>query len=272
MEIVFGKLQDQMSQRMRRRPLLARLIKRVFGYTLVGNYARALTFKELLAQLPVASFHKIMDLGCGYGEYAFMLADALPEAEVTALDVNPHTVADIQGIAQRQGMKNLLTHTGPIESLQDRDQYYDFIYSVDVFEHIKPEEMPFEQAWHKLAPGGYLLVKIPSRDQLTILPEAWFEDHHHWLEDEHIGQVYELEDLAARMRQAGFEIIYQTYADGWWSRLGWELGYLSHKAGPLVQLLCLPFAKAMVKLDRLVHRRRKGNTIQVIGQKKTKRV
>lgn len=268
MDIVFGKLQDQMSQRMRRRPVLARWIKRIFGYTLVGNYARALTFKELLGQLPLNSFQQIMDLGCGYGEYAFMLADALPKAEVTALDLNSHSVSDIKAIAQRQGIQNLHTHIGPIESLEARDNYYDFIYSVDVFEHIKPAEMPFEQAWKKLAPGGYLLVKIPSRDQLTILPEDWFEDHHDWLEDEHIGQVFELADLAQRMEQAGFEVVYQTYADGWWSRLGWELGYLSHKAGPVLQLLCLPLAKAMVKLDRLVHRRRNGNTIQVIGQKK----
>ncbi|MEO0874173.1 MAG: hypothetical protein AAFY48_06165, partial [Bacteroidota bacterium] len=63
MEIVFGKMQDQMSERMRRRPLLAKWIKRIFGYTLVGNYARALTFKELLSQVPLAEFKRIMDLG-----------------------------------------------------------------------------------------------------------------------------------------------------------------------------------------------------------------
>ncbi|MEZ4985393.1 MAG: methyltransferase domain-containing protein, partial [Saprospiraceae bacterium] len=144
---------------------------------------------------------------------------------------------------------------------------FDLIYSVDVFEHIRPEEMPFEQAREKIKTGGYLLVKMPSRHQLTILPEDWFEDHHHWLEDEHIGQVYELEDLAARMREAGFEVIYAAYADGWWSRLGWELGYLSSKAGKISQLLCLPFAKGMVWIDRLLGSRRRGNTIQVIGKK-----
>ncbi|MEZ4984193.1 MAG: hypothetical protein R2795_04010 [Saprospiraceae bacterium] len=38
------------------------------------------------------------------------------------------------------------------------------------------------------------------------MPEDWFEDHHQF-GDEHIGQVYELEDLAARMREAGFSDI-----------------------------------------------------------------
>lgn len=267
MEIVFGKMQDQMSERMRQRPRLARWVKKIFGYTLVGNYARALTFKELLEQLPLANFNRIMDLGCGYGEYAFMLADALPHATVTALDINQDSVSNIAAIAERYGLKNLETHASTIDTLHDLDGQYDFIYSVDVFEHIQVEEMPFAQAKQKLRPGGYLLVKIPSREQLTILPEDWFEDHHHWLEDEHIGQVYELQDLEDRMKSEGFEVVYATYADGWWSRLGWELGYLSHKAGPFFQLLCLPLAKSMVWLDRLVHQRKSGNTIQVIAQK-----
>jgi SAM-dependent methyltransferase len=268
MEIVFGKMQDQMSERMRRRPVLAKWVKRLFGYTLVGNYARALTFKDLLHQLPLESFQHIMDLGCGYGEYAFMLADALPNATVTALDINDRSVAEIATLANRHHLPNLEAHLGTIDTLENREGYYDFIYSVDVFEHILEAEMPFAQAWQKLRPGGYLLVKIPSRKQLTIMPEQWFEEHHDWLEDEHIGQVYELTDLQQRMVREGFEVTYAAYADGWWSRLGWELGYLSHQAGPALQLLCLPLAKAMVRLDRLLVRHRNlGNTIQVIGRK-----
>lgn len=270
MEITFGNRQDQMSQRMRKRPRLARLVKRIFGYTLVGNYARALTFKELLEKLPLDKVKKVMDLGCGYGEYAFMMADGLPHATVTALDLNQKSVQDIKNIAERNKIQNIETHIGPIESLENRDAYYDLIYTVDVFEHIKEEEMPFAQAYLKLRPGGHLLVKIPSKEQLTILPENWFEDHHEWLEDEHIGQVYELEDLKKRMHKEGFEVIYAAYADGWWSRMGWELGYLSHKAGAVLQLICLPLAKAMVKLDRMIHSKKSGNTIQVIGQKPRK--
>lgn len=267
MQIVFGKMQDQMSERMRRRPRLARLIKRVFGYTLVGNYARALTFKDLLEQLPLETFERVMDLGCGYGEYAFMLADALPKATVTALDIKQDAIQSISRLQKQHEIENLEPYGQKIDTLADRNGAYDFIYSVDVFEHIEESEMPFAEAYEKLKPGGYLLIKIPSRDQLTILPEDWFEDHHDWLEDEHIGQVYELDDLKARFQKEGFELAYATYADGWWSRLGWELGYLSHKAGPVLQLLVLPLAKAMVWLDRIVHRGQSGNTIQVIGRK-----
>ncbi|MEZ5043754.1 MAG: class I SAM-dependent methyltransferase [Saprospiraceae bacterium] len=265
--IVFGSMQHQMSGRMKKYPGLARLVKRIFGYTLVGNYARALTFSALLEKLPLKDIRSVLDLGCGYGEYAFMMAEALPQATVTALDINAQSVAAIDRLAKTNGYHNLETHIGTIDTLEEKDGTYDFIFSVDVFEHIKEEEMPFAQSYQKLKTGGHLLVKIPNKDQLTILPEQWFEDHHHWLEDEHIGQVYDLAGLVARMEREGFKVIYSAYGDGWWSRLGWELGYLSHKAGPVLQLLCLPLAKLMVKIDFTFHHRRTGNTIQVIGQK-----
>ncbi|MEZ4984191.1 MAG: methyltransferase [Saprospiraceae bacterium] len=72
-----------MSERMRGEvsTQLAKWVSRIFGYTLVGNYARALVFNDMLQTLPVNQFRKIMDLGCGYGEYAFMMADAFPNAK-----------------------------------------------------------------------------------------------------------------------------------------------------------------------------------------------
>lgn len=263
----FGKMQAQTSTRMQRYPMLAKWVSRIFGYTLVGNYARALTFKDLLAKLPTQQFRHILDLGCGYGEYSFMLADALPQAQVTALDIATEQMNKIKKVVTENGLSNLEPHHGTIDTLKDRDAHYDFIFSVDVFEHIAEAEMPFAQAYKKLKPGGYLLVKIPTDKQLTILPEDWFEDHHDWLEDEHIGQIYDLEGLKSRFIREGFDIVHAAYGDGWLSRLAWEIGYLSHKAGSVLQLLCLPFAKLLVLLGRALDSKKRGNTIQVIGQK-----
>lgn len=267
MNVTFGKQQAQMSQRMQRYPVLAQWISRIFGYTLVGNYARALTFKKILRELPLASFRKVLDLGCGFGEYSFMMSEALPNAQVTALDINAKAVARIDEVKKEGKINNLNTHLGTIDTLAVEGPQFDFVFTIDVFEHIAVEEMPFQEVYKKLNPGGYFLVKIPSRDQLTILPESWFEDHHDWLEDEHIGQVYDLEGLKQRIEKEGFEVVYAAYGDGWLSRLAWEIGYLSHKAGPVLQLLCLPFAKLLVLLGMRLHRGKGGNTIQVIGRK-----
>jgi SAM-dependent methyltransferase len=146
-------------------------------------------------------------------------------------------------------------------------QGFDLIYSVDVFEHIPEAHMPFEAAFDRLRPGGFLLVKMPAKDQLTIFPERFFQAHQQWLEEEHVGQVYELTDLERRMRKAGFEIELAYYEDGYWARLAWEINYLARKVTPLLQLVSLPFTKWLVRLDGGKKSKPSGNTIQVIGRK-----
>ena len=264
--LTFGKQQIHTSERMRKHPRLARILHQVFGYTNLGNYARFGVFKRLINSIDLPENAKILDLGAGYGEYSFSLAQALDHAQITALDIDRERVETLQHAIYASKVSNISTYHGYLEDLSEKE--YDFIYAIDVFEHILPEEMPFKAAYERLKPKGHLMVKMPSKKQLTLLPESWFEDHQEWLEDEHIGQIYELQDLVNRFENEGFEVIEAFYSDGWWSRLGWELAYLGKKAGTLTLLLSLPIAKLMVQLDRLVHRGKSGNAIQVIAKKR----
>ncbi len=265
MHIEFGKHQVLTSPRMSKSPKLAKLIRTLFGYTNVGNYARAKVFMDLMDQLPTEEFRRILDLGCGFGEYTFMLSEKLNDANITALDTDGQKIEQLNKIIHKEGIHSIDTFTGMIQNY--KEDGFDFIFSIDVFEHILVEHMPFKAAYERLKPGGFLLVKMPSKEQITVLPDDWFKEHQEWLDDEHIGQVYELEDLKNRFKEEGFQITYAAYSDGWWSRLGWEIGHLSRKAGAAAQLATLPLAKAMVAIDRKKSHLKKGNTIQVIGQK-----
>ncbi|MCH2081726.1 MAG: class I SAM-dependent methyltransferase [Saprospiraceae bacterium] len=265
MELTYGKSQIYTSSKMKRYPFIAKLVNKIFGYTNIGNYARATIFKKLILQLPYKQFKKILDLGTGYGEFAFMLANALPNAKITGLDVAPERIDAVNEAIRKSGTTNIDTHLGKMDTLMERN--FDFIFAIDVFEHIEEDEMPFQEAKDALSNGGFLLVKIPTDKQLTILPDSWFEEHHHWLDDEHIGQVYDLEGLKNRFQREGFKVVHASYTDGFWSRLGWEIGYLSKRAGMITQLLFLPIAKFFVWLDRTTHNNKTGNAIQVIGQK-----
>jgi 2-polyprenyl-3-methyl-5-hydroxy-6-metoxy-1,4-benzoquinol methylase len=263
----YGKTQILTSPRMRKRPGLARLIYSIFGYTSIGNWARAHIFIDRLSLLPVSSFKKILDLGAGLGEFTFMMAEALPQAHITALEILPGRIDLLKEVVATQHFTNVTVFENKIEAIRE-NEIYDFIFSIDVFEHILKEEMPFDESFKKLKPGGYLLVKIPNVTQITIFPDSWFEEHNQWVEDEHIGQVYNLEGLAGRFKKAGFTIIHQSYSDGWTSRLAWELSYFSAKGGALTQLLFLPLVKFIYHIEWLMFPSKKnGNAIQVIGRK-----
>ena len=262
----FGTNQSNMSNRMSRFPLLGKIVSHVFGTTNIGQYARAQVFGEILNKLSVSEFNNALDLGCGQGEYSLMLSQKYPHLAITALDIEPDRITKLKTLSGRLGLSNLDPHLGSMSTL-NKSEHYDFIYSIDVFEHIDENAMPFEEALKKLRPGGLLLVKMPSRDQIEVLPRHWFAKHHAWLEEEHIGQVYMLGDLVKRVKHEGFEICNAFYSDGWLSRLSWELGYLTRKIGPPIQLLFLPVLKFLVQIDRSNSNHSRGNTIQVLARK-----
>lgn len=268
MELTFGTAQIYTSERMKKAPKLAKLFHKVFGYTNVGNYARFTVFKEMVKKIPLKADAKILDLGTGYGEYSFSLAQALPQSQVHSLDIDKERINSVNEAISRSGIENINTHCKLTEDLEEKE--FDFIFSIDVFEHITPEQMPFKAAYDRLKPGGHFMVKIPYVTQRTILPEKYFEDHHEWLEDEHIGQVYDLHGLETRFIEEGFKVVHASYSDGWYSRLGWELAYLGKKAGVIGQMLTLPLAKMLIHFDRMFHVNTWGNAIQVIGIKEKK--
>ena len=270
----FGQYQPYVSDKMREKPTLSKFIYRIFGYTNLGTWGRQLIFKDLLRKIPMQNVYTIMDLGCGQGEFAFMLADAHQKAQVDAIDTDTHAIRKIEETIEKFDIKNLHTYNAMVQDM-DRNEYYDLIFSVDVFQHIPVDQMPFQACRQKLKKGGYLITKMPNRIHKRILPVSWFREFDETLAGKrpekqymtHHGQVYDLDDLIRRYEQENFRVIAAFYSDGIIARAGWELNYLMMKGGPILHLLSLPISKALMHIDRLVNRRKSGNVIQVIGQK-----
>ena len=263
----YGSSQYLLSERMQAFPALSKLINQTMGYTNIGNYARAQVFSKHINQLQLSKMNSILDLGCGYGENALMMANALPHANIFALDIDTRALNRVSLAKEKLDLDNLSLHEGKIDSLPVAG--LDLIYSVDVFEHIPASEMPFAACREKLKQGGYLLVKIPNKIQRTFFEPKYFEEHNKWVDHEHPGQVYFLKDLAARFHKEGFKVVFAAQSDGMLARLAWEIAYFTKKGGAIPQLLALPFCKLLVKLDLLMHPKgsSQGNAITVIGQK-----
>lgn len=266
-QLNYGNTQQLVSNRMSKYPFLSRCVNRLFGCTNTGNYARSKVFRKQVKRLPLAEMQTVLDLGCGYGEYAIMMAQGLKQARVFALDIDKDALRNFRAAQQQLQLSNLEIREGTIDTLQERE--FDFIYSVDVFEHIPENEMPFRQAFSKLKKGGILLVKMPHVTQRTVFPAAWFSEHQDWVDHEHPGQVYSLEELEHRFRVEGFRILFSARTDGYCARLAWEISYLMKRKGAFFQLLSLPLCKLLVNLDLLLHANNsnRGNAITVTGIK-----
>jgi len=272
----FGKYQPFMSDKMRKNPEMGKIVSKVFGYTNLGTWGRYLIFKNLLEKLPISKMKSIMDLGCGQGEFSFMLADALPQVQVDAIDTDLEAMNKIKEVVDKFGIKNLHTYTCMIQELgPEKNESYDLIFSIDVFQHIPKEQMPFQACKQRLKHGGYLITKMPAKDHRRILPKSMFKEFDDTLAGKnpehaymaHHGQVYTLDDLIKRYEREGFKVIGASYSDGIIARAGWEFNYLMMRAGSITQLLSLPVSKLLMLIDKIIPGRKSGNVIQVIGQK-----
>ncbi|HWB62911.1 MAG TPA: methyltransferase domain-containing protein [Chitinophagales bacterium] len=263
----YGQAQYLLSERMQAFPALSKFLNQTVGYTNIGNYARAKVFRKHLSKLDLASVENVLDLGCGYGENAIMVSQALRHAKITALDIDTRALGRVRHAQQKLELDNMTVHEGKIDTL--KEEQFDLIYSVDVFEHIEESEMPFAECRAKLKQGGRLLVKIPNKVQRTFFEEKYFAEHNEWVDHEHPGQVYFLKDLEARFWKEGFKVVFAEQTDGLLARLAWELAYFAKKGGSLLQLASLPVCKLLINLDLWAHPTgsNQGNAITVIGQK-----
>lgn len=263
----YGASQYLLSEKMQRFPSLGKFLNKTFGYTNIGNYARAKVFAKHINKVNLANMNNILDLGCGYGENALMMSQALPNKNIYALDIDKRALSRVRMAKDKLQANNLTIHEGKIDSLPVDE--LDLIYSVDVFEHIHEHQMPFADALKKLRKGGYLLIKIPNKVQRTFFDEKHFAEHNVWVDHEHPGQVYFLKDLEARFWSEGFKVVFAEQTDGMLARMAWEIAYFTKKGGSVLQLLSLPLCKLLVNLDFLTHPRgsSQGNAITVIGQK-----
>jgi SAM-dependent methyltransferase len=263
----YGSMQPLLSKRMLTYPVLAKFVNSFLGYTNVGNYARSKVFRNQISNLPLAGMKNILDLGCGYGEYSFMMAKTLTNAKIKALDIDKDALKKVRYAQDQLKLKNLEIFEGFINQLPESE--FDLIYSVDVFEHIQEDQMPFAHALNKLRDGGFLMVKMPNITQTSVFPKSWFKAHEEWLNHEHPGQVYTLQHLKERFKSEGFNVIFASQTDGILSRFAWELGYLMKKAGTFFQLISLPICKLLIAADMFFTQgnTKQGNAITVIGQK-----
>lgn len=263
----YGTAQYVLSEKMQSFPKIGKLINKVMGYTNIGNYARAQVFRQQISQLNLAEMNNILDLGCGYGENAIMMSQALPGKTIYALDIDTKALTSVRRAKRELNITNMTIHEGKIDTLPVNE--LDLIYSVDVFEHIPVNEMPFADAYKKLKTGGYMLVKIPNKVQRTFFDSKHFEEHNQWVDHEHPGQVYFLKDLEQRFWKEGFKVVFAAQTDGLLARMAWEIAYFMKKGGAPLQLLSLPFCKLLVNIDLLLHPKgsSNGNAITVIGQK-----
>lgn len=139
---------------------------RVFGFPYAPrrNEAR-LVLKHLQPEIG----EKVLDIGCGEGVWSNDLSAR--GYDVTGLDLSPRDIEKAKERAKKMGVNAKLV-VGNAEKMPFKNESFDKIFSVCVFEHIKSDEKAFKECNRLLKKKGILVVSLAGDNFSSVVLEA----------------------------------------------------------------------------------------------------
>jgi phosphoethanolamine N-methyltransferase len=127
----------------------------IYGEDFVSPGGRELAF-EMIAGMALAPTSRVLDVGCGLGGSAFVMARDFG-LRVDAIDLSRNMLALAEDKLAANGLGDRVSlQWGDCLELDCSDRY-DAIYSRDVFLHIADKARLFAVLYAALKPGGQLL-------------------------------------------------------------------------------------------------------------------
>jgi SAM-dependent methyltransferase len=126
-------------------------------------------FARLVGQRPQA---RALDLGCGGGHVAFLLAGLA--GHVAAVDLSATMTAMVAAEAKRRGIVNLDVRQGAVEALPWPDESFDIVVSRYSAHHWRDVGAGLNEARRVLKPGG-LAVFMDAYSPADPLLDTWLQ-------------------------------------------------------------------------------------------------
>ena len=122
----------------------------------------AQTLGHTLEALRVSGTERILDVGCGTGEFARMAIERFPAVSVVGLDATPAMVEQAQ--AKLAGCARASFHLGSVDRLPFAAEYVDAVVCANVLHHLRDPHQALRECVRVLRPGGQLIVVDWCRD------------------------------------------------------------------------------------------------------------
>jgi len=114
--------------------------------------------EEIPKLLGLTSASSVLEIGCGSGRYAILLAERIG-CRVTGLDINHHGICAANGLTQEAGLGSSVhfDNCDVSKGLPCADGTFDAVFSNDAICHIPHRRKLLQEIFRTLKPGGRIL-------------------------------------------------------------------------------------------------------------------
>jgi len=147
---------------------------------------------------------RVMDLGCGGGNYAVKIASVLPDVECTLIDLSANMLARAEERVAELISGTVTAIQGDYRNVPMEENAYDVITAGTTLHHMREDqewENIFRKVYKALKPGGTFWINdivISETEEInTMMLHGWIgemEKHHSEEEIEMYLKRYETED------------------------------------------------------------------------------
>lgn len=111
---------------------------------------------------------RVLEIGCGIGTVTSLLAKAVPNGRVLAVDISPKSISIAKANLQR--CRNVEFRVSDMSDFRSPDRF-DFVVLPDVIEHIPVDQHPqlFATIAKHLDPEARVLINVPNAQLLEHL-------------------------------------------------------------------------------------------------------
>lgn len=199
-------------------PALRKLFYRLLDLLLL----RAWHVRKELKKMPLASDCSILDAGSGFGQYTYRMSRLFPKSTILAVDVKEEQIADCNlFFTQIQQASRVRFEEADLTKFVQPERF-NLILSIDVMEHIEEDVQVFRNFYKSLKPGGIVLISTPS-DQGGSDAHDHEEEGVHGFIDEHVRDGYNIAEIEAKLKSAGFSRVEARYSYGCPGKISWRL-------------------------------------------------
>lgn len=167
---------------------------------------------------------KILDAGCGEGQYLIPLARKFPTIAIKGIDQLPDHILFLEKLAEVKGLANCTFEESDIQTYLSVAPSYDLIYIIGVLQYTAHPAKVIQQFYHSQSPGDQLFIYTPVESGIHFNFYKWIRNKYGHYDD--VRKTYHPLDEAQLHRwisEAGYHLTYQESHYGIPGTLGHEI-------------------------------------------------